>query len=415
MLGRIREWAGTVTGMDLAVLALFVSASFQWEFGPDPLRVALVEPVALVVLVYLIVSGTPSVERPRLHGVAWLWLGLAAWAGLQWLVATDWRFGARDVRQLILAALILAALLRRRDFDPRRAAWIAIGVAGLSALAADTQRLTGWFEPPFATVYYKDVLTAPTGAGVPVAVGFFTNANVFAGFIFWPFLISAGRLIRGPQRLLTGTLTLLLALSLYWSLARGVRAGAVLGMVVQCTFLKVRPRELAFGLVTLLAALSTGVILVIASTHPQSGFFLTLGLRRVLWDAVFEMMRRTPTFLISGVGAHAVDYLQGFALLGREDPHNMYLYVLVHYGLAGLAAIVLTAWGVLGGGWLALGETRRNPDAVWIAIFSGWAALLVMGMLDSYFTDAPWRIWFMLMLAIVLAFRTSVHPAPAEV
>ena len=415
MLDRIRQWARTVTGMDLAVLALFASASFQWEFGPDPLRVALVEPVALVVLVYLIVSGTPSVERPRLHGVAWLWLGLAAWAGLQWLVATDWRFGARDVRQLILAALILAALLRRRDFDPRRAAWIAIGVAGLSALAADTQRLTGWFEPPFATVYYKDVLTAPTGAGVPVAVGFFTNANVFAGFIFWPFLISVGRLIRGPQRLLAGTLTLLLALSLYWSLARGVIAGAVLGTVFLFMFLKVRRRELAFGLVTLLAALSTGVILVIASTHPQSGFFLTLGLRRVLWDAVFEMMRRTPTFLISGVGAHAIDYLHGFALLGREDPHNMYLYVLVHYGLAGLAAIVLTAWGVLGGGWLALGETRRNPDAVWIAIFSGWAALLVMGMLDSYFTDAPWRIWFMLMLAILLAFRTSLHPAPAEV
>ncbi|HLC35914.1 MAG TPA: hypothetical protein VJJ70_13075, partial [Anaerolineales bacterium] len=219
MLGRIREWAGTVTvtGMDLAVLALFASASFQWEFGPDPLRVALVEPVALVVLVYLIMSGTPSVERPRLHGVAWLWLGLAAWAGLQWLMATDWRFGARDVRQLMLAALVLAALLRRRDFDPRRAAWIAIGVAGLSALAADTQRLTGWFEPPFATVYYKDVLTPPTGAGVPVAVGFFNNANVFAAFIFWPLLIAVARLIRGPQRLLAAGGVVLLSLSLYWS------------------------------------------------------------------------------------------------------------------------------------------------------------------------------------------------------
>jgi O-antigen ligase len=166
---------------------------------------------------------------------------------------------------------------------------------------------------------------------------------------------------------------------------------------------------------TVLAAFAIGVILFIASTHPQSGFFLTLGLRRVLWDAVFEMMRRTPTFLISGVGAHAIDYLQGFALLAREDPHNMYLYLLVHYGVAGLAAIVLTAWGVLGGGWHALGETRRNPDAVWTAVFSGWAALLVMGMLDSYFTDAPWRIWFMLMLAILLAFRTWVHPVPAEV
>ncbi len=130
MASRIREWARTVTGMDLAVLALFASASFQWEFGPDPLRVALVEPVALIVLVYLILSGGPGMERSRLHGVAWMWLGLAAWAGLQWLVASDWRFGARDVRQLLLAVLIFAALLRRRDFDPRRAAWIAIGVAG---------------------------------------------------------------------------------------------------------------------------------------------------------------------------------------------------------------------------------------------------------------------------------------------
>ncbi len=415
MLGRIREWAGSVTGMDLAVLALFASASFQWEFGPDPLRVALVEPVALIVLVYLIVSGKPEVERPRLHGVAWLWLGLAAWAGLQWLVASDWRFGARDGRQLILAALILAALLRRRDFDPRRAAWIAIGVAGLSALAADTQRLTGWFAPPFATVYYKDVLTPPTGAGVPVAVGFFTNANVFAAFIFWPLLIAVGRVIRGPQRLLAGVGTLLLVPSLYWSLARGVTAGAVLGMLFLAIFLFVRRRRVAFGLVTVLAAMTIAVVLYFGSTHPESGFFMTLGLRRVLWDAALEMMRRTPSFLLTGVGAHAVDYLQGFALLGRHDPHNIYLYFLTHYGMAGLMVILLTAWAVLSNGWRALRETPMRPGPVWIAVFSGWAALLVMGMLDSYFTDAPWRIWFMLMLAIVLAFRTSVHPAPAEV
>src|SRR4030042_3766638 len=133
MLDRIRQWVGTVTGMDLAVLALFASASFQWEFGPDPLRWVLVEPGALVVLVYLIVSGTPGIERPRLHGVAWLWLGLAAWAGLLWLVASDWRFGARDVRQLLLAALILAALLGRRGFDPPRGAWSVIWGDGLRA------------------------------------------------------------------------------------------------------------------------------------------------------------------------------------------------------------------------------------------------------------------------------------------
>jgi O-antigen ligase len=401
--------------MDLAVLALFASASFQWEFGPDPLRVALIEPVALIVLVYLIMSGGPEMRRSRLQGLAWWWLGLAAWAGLQWLVASDWRFGARDVRQLLLAVLIFAALLRRRDFNPRRAAWIAIGVAGLSALAADVQRLTGWFAPPFATVYFKDVISPPTGAGVPVAVGFFTNANVFAAFIFWPLLIAAARLIRGPQRLLAAGVVVLLSMSLYWSLARGVIGGALLGVLFLVIFLFVRPRALAFGLTAFLAAITVGVLLYFGSTHPESGFFLTLGLRRVLWDAALEMMSRTPTFLISGVGAHAVDYLHGFALLGREDPHNIYLYLTVHYGLAGLAVMLLTAWAVISNGWRALRETPMRPGPVWTAVFSGWAALLVMGMLDSYFTDAPWRIWFMLMLAILLAFRTSVHPAPAEV
>ena len=402
-------------GMDLAVLALFASASFQWEFGPDPLRIALVEPVALLVLIYLMISRDPAVDHPRLHNLAWVWLVLAAWAALQWLVASDWRFAARDVRQLILAALLFAALLRRRDFDPRRAAWIAVGVAVASAMAADVQRLTGWFVPPFATVYYKDILTAPTGAGVPVAVGFFTNANVFAGFIFWPFLICVGLLTRGPQRKLGGVLTVLLGLSLYWSLARGVIAGALLGTIFLVTILAVRRRWVAFGLLSALALLSAGAIVLIASIHPESGFFLTLGLRRVLWDAALEMMRRTPSFLLSGVGAHAIDYLHGFALLGRDDPHNIYLYFLTHYGLAGLAAILLTAWAVVLNGWRALRETPMRPGPVWTAVFSGWVALLVMGMLDSYFIDAPWRIWFVLMLAILLAFRTSVHPAPAEV
>jgi O-antigen ligase len=415
MLARVKMWASTVKGMDLAVLALLASASFQWEFGADPLRVALVEPVALLVLVYLVMSSEPAVVRPRLHELAWLWLGLAAWAGLQWLVASDWHYAARDVRQLLLAALLFAALLRRRDFNPRRAAWIAIGVAVASALAADVQRLTGWFAPPFATVYFKDILTAPTGAGVPVAVGFFTNANVFAAFIFWPLLIAIGRVIRGPQRLLAAGGALLLSLSLYWSLARGVMAGVVLGTLFLAIFLFVRRRMLAFGLVSVLATVMTALILYFGSTHPDSGFFLTLGLRRVLWDAALEMMRRTPVFLFSGVGAHGVDYLHGFALLGREDPHNLYLYFLVHYGLAGLAVILLSAWAAITNGWRALRETPMRPGPVWTAVFSGWAALLVMGMLDSYFTDAPWRIWFMLMLAILLAFRTSVHPAPAEV
>jgi len=207
----------------------------------------------------------------------------------------------------------------------------------------------------------------------------------------------------------------LLSLSLYWSLARGVMAGVVLGSLFLAIFIFVRRRMLAFGLVTVLAAMTIGVVLYFGSTHPESGFFLTLGLRRVLWDAALEMMRRTPTFLLSGVGAHAVDYLHGFALLGREDPHNLYLYLMTHYGLAGLGVMLLTAWAVLSNGWRALRETPMRPGPVWIAVFSGWAALLVMGMLDSYFTDAPWRIWFMLMLAITLAFRTSVHPAPAEV
>ncbi len=415
MLARLRVWMSTVKGMDLAILALFASASFQWEFGPDPLRVALVEPVALLVLIYLAISSDPAVDRPRLHDLAWLWLGLAAWAGLQWIVANDWRYAARDVRQLLLAALLFGSLLRRRDFDPRRAAWVAIGVAVTSALFADVQRLTGWFVPPFASVYYKDVLTPPTGAGVPVAVGFFTNANVFAAFIFWPLLIAIGRVIRGPQRALAAAGALLLALSLYWSLARGVMAGAVLGSLFLAIFLFVRRRALAFGLVSILATVMTAVVLYFGSTHPESGFFLTLGLRRVLWDAALEMMRRTPSFLISGVGAQAVNYLHGFALLGREDPHNLYLYFLVHYGLPGLAVILITAWAAITNGWRALRETPMRPGPVWTAVFSGWAALLVMGMLDSYFTDAPWRIWFVLMLAILLAFRTSVHPAPAEV
>jgi O-antigen ligase len=415
MLAGLKRWVGTLKGMDLAVLALFASASYQWEFGPDPLRIALVEPVALLVLVYLAMSGSPSLERPRAHSVAWLWAGLVVWAALQWLLASDWRYGARDVRQLLLAVLVLAALLRRQDFEPRRAVWMAIGVATVSALAADFQRLTGWFAPPFATVYFKDVLTPPTGAGVPVAVGFFTNANVFAGFIFWPLLIAVGRVIRGPQRILAAGGAILLSLSLYWSLARGVTAGALLGMLFLTIFLFVRRRRVAFGLVTALAAVTIVVVLYFGSTHPEGGFFLTLGLRRVLWDAALEMMSRTPSFLLSGVGAHGIDYLQGFALLGRYDPHNLYLYFLTHYGLAGLAVVLLTAWSILSNGWRTLRETSMRPGPVWTAIFSGWAALLVMGMLDSYFTDAPWRIWFVLMLAILLAFRTSVHPAPAEV
>lgn len=288
------------------------------------------------------IPGQSDTPKGSIGPLSWVRLGLSAWAVLSWPMAKDWRYGLNDVRQLALASAVFAALMARPDLKVGRIAFLLVALAVLSAVVADSQRLTGWFVPRFSHTYQKDLLDPLEGAGVPVAVGFFKNWNVFAAFIFWPFLVCLAEAAWGGRRVWAAVGVLLLGASLILSLGRSVMAGALLAGILLALFLsRLAPRR-QVGLGAGVAAVAIVTVASVCATAPDSGFFLTLAMRRTLWGAAIELMRRTPPFLITGVGAHAVDYLQGFKALGRDDPHNLYLYMLVHYGALGLVAIVLT-------------------------------------------------------------------------
>jgi O-antigen ligase len=400
LLSRVQE----VSTIDWLLLALFATASFQYWFGSGPLLIALVEPAELLVLLYLLGLFPGQSEKPKgsMRSLSWVWLGLSAWAIISWLLAGDWPYGLNDIRQLALASAVFAALMARPDLKVGRISFLLVLVTVLSAVVADSQSLTGWFVPPFSASPIKQLLNPLRGVTVPVAEGFFRNGNVFAAFVFWPFLICLAEAFRGTRRAWAAGGAVLLGISLILSLGRGVIAGAALGTMLLAVFLSGLAPGRKMALAAGIFAFAVGFVVSLAATVPESGFFLSLGLRRTLWDAAIELMRRTPSFLVTGVGAHQVSYLQGFAALGRDDPHDLYLYMLVHYGILGLAVIALTLATVLRTGWLSLKAERLRNNYLHAALLAGWIAFWVMGLLDSYFTDAEFRFLFVVMLALFL-------------
>lgn len=71
--------------MDWLMLALFAAASLQYGFGAGPLVIALVEPVAFLVMLCLlgVIPGLSDTSRGSIGRLSWVWLGLFAWAFLQ--------------------------------------------------------------------------------------------------------------------------------------------------------------------------------------------------------------------------------------------------------------------------------------------------------------------------------------------
>jgi O-antigen ligase len=233
-----------------------------------------------------------------------------------------------------------------------------------------------------------------------VAVGFFRHPNAFGGYVFWPFLISLGFLHDRRKRWIALALVLLFGFSLYLSYYRTLLLGLGFALVLYILlWLRPSPRLLAVSVsgLSILAVAASALALQLA---PNLSFFNNLWFRINLWHKAFAFIQQSPVILLFGSGFNPSVALSGAGV--RMDPHDAFLYMLMHYGIPGLLIFLGIIWLVLRKGWLAYRDGVLHRRPVLAALWVGWIAWFLTDLIDSRLTTPEWQMLFVVVLAIFL-------------
>jgi hypothetical protein len=389
----------------------------QYTYSGANFEMPLLEPVLWWVILSALLLD-PSFKGMRhfnLH-LPWTltWSVLAFVATIQWLSSSTWQIGNNDLRFLLEAfglGLVLYGSTGWKSHSLLRIFAVSMVVSAVFALVL---AITGWWLPPFAVTLRKDLLDPLTGPGMFVAVGLFQNSNILAGFLFWPFLFLVTRLCvpHTWKEYAVWIGFVLCATGLIFTLARGVWLGTIAAMIWFVWLSRLPSPRAVANAIAGWALISIVSFFAAWFFAPHEGFFLSLGYRQEFWQSTVDAYFKNPCILLGGYGACPVIHTASIPAIVRDDPHNLYLYMTTHFGIAGTMAILAAFFILIQAGWRRY-QTNRLADLPGLRMM--WACWLVfpfMAFLDSYFTTLEWRMLFFLMAVLFLRNDGEVSQRP---
>jgi hypothetical protein len=411
MTEKIRSF---LTARNVFFILFLIGVTVQWPFvGTLPLELTLVD-LLLAVICLVWIANSPDIRKSTTkaytHPILWILTAWAAWALLLWVLASDWAYLINETRWLFLSLAAFAFLMSVLRTDWRKRIVLFLVFAAITTLITDLQGVTGFFQPPFAALVEKDIwISATESITQTVAVGFFRHPNVFGAFVLWPLLLMAGFLTDPKKRVLAILGLIFFGASLYLSYYRTLFLGVGFALAVFFLLQTKLPTRLVGWLISGMAALGVAGSVLALNLFPTMDFFANLWFRVRLWESSLASLQREPIILLLGSGfAPSHDLIRTAA---RSDPHNAYLYMVMHYGLPGLLLFIALIWIVVREGWKAYrdGTFRREP--LLAAIFSGLLAWFLTDLIDSRLSIPEWQMMFMLVLAL---FFSRLHPEPVD-
>jgi hypothetical protein len=345
--------------------------------------------------------------------IVWILAGWTVWGMVVWYFATDWAYGINETRWLFLSTIAYCYLRTYFHDQWNKKVAILLFLSVLIAFIADLQAVTGMFKPPFAALIEKAIFLSPTMAiKHTVAVGFFMHPNAFGGFIFWPLLISMGICYMDKMRWIGIAGIVFFGISLAFSYYRTLIIGAGLaGLLILLLQSRLTPK--LWGLFSA-AVCSVGLVgfLLFLAWNADSHFLKNFDFRVLQWQLVVPITAESPWTLFFGSGVSLPSPM--LVSSARVDPHNAYLYMLVHYGMPGLMFYLAMVWIVLKRGWQAYKTEIFRSQPIQSALWVGFLIWFLTAFVDSRLTTPEWQFQFVLFLAFLMA-GTSALGATASV
>lgn len=243
--------------------------------------------------------------------------------------------------------------------------------------------------------------------GASFAVAFFNHPNGFALYIFMALMAALGwwassRASRVSKLLVVGSL----ALGLWWSFSK---AGLVVAVLAATFYMleRILPSRSLLHLACWWLTACAAFTFWIASQLLPPALLNTFWWRTNLWGMAEEVIVTRPSILVFGDG------LDVFALHAvYPQPHNLFLYILLDYGVLGLLLLCWIIIAIWRSGW----STRRQfggriPDSMQSGLWIALLGFFVVGLVESNLLGIEERMIFFSVLACYLGLRRESQRA----
>jgi O-antigen ligase len=380
----------------LLVFLLFVAPTIQYRVELGSFSFALMEPLVLIVSAILLYYQISSRRKLIIlkDPLVFLFAAITLWAALIRPWSLDQRHGLSDIRDWVIPLLGFITLITTIRHGWRHWITIYIILVWLSALIGIYQHLTDSFRP-----FIGELAAYKTGFAISpeedrlvrasFTAGFFSHPNEFAMYLFTGLMMAIGKYFKHKQMIFLAVFLLPIVLSLYWTFAKAgllVMAGAILFIWIER---RVKPNWTL--LVSAIFGIVIGVIILwqVALRVPPA-LLVTFWWRVGLWQTALEVIRAYPTILIIGNG------MDLFALQAYyNQPHNLYIYLLLDYGLIGLIWAFALAWHLWQRGIHIRAAGSMVAEPLLAAMWIGLLGYLVVGLVESNLIGVELRMIFM--------------------
>jgi transcriptional regulator with XRE-family HTH domain len=407
-------------GVGFLVLLLWLVPSIQYRVELGPVSFALMEPVvlgiSLILLIYQLIWRRGLFLSTNV--LLWIAIGYVLLAAAVRPWSPILTAGLSDVRNWVIPLITMIVLLG--TFRTRWRTWslLIVYIAAILSVIGLYQMITDSFRPfviegaIFKTgfVLADDGLTLETSS---YAAGFFSHPNRFAQYLFVGFCVAQGWLAGTWRRALPWKLAIiaLIGVTLYFTYAKASLVSMVITVGLFWLFFLLRNDRVLLAVLIVIGVSGGWLILGLLLPIIPATFFETLQWRLNLWHLSLGVLIDNPSVFLFGNG---IELLLQYLPEGISEPHNVYVYLTLKYGVGGLLLLVLTMVGLVYLGWRdrVLNQMHREPvlAGLWFALIG----FLLVGLVESNLQEIELRMLFLLVIGCYIGLSRELRYGNTE-
>lgn len=386
--------------LNFLLFLLFLSPGIQYRIELRGGSVTLTEIVAICFVLIMLFKQLVVYKRVTLLNdpFVFLFLGLLLWVITIRPWSIDWKHGLSDIRDWfipIVTYMVLTAAVRKGW--RKWCSFLLICILFQSFIGIYQHFFDAARPFVVASSEYKTGFTISPETNqlsfVSFSVGLFSHPNGFAIYLLIGFMLLLGMDFGKRNVFVKIILVVPILLALFWTYAKTSLLVVIVAFMLFVLQRFVRNYRIFWVLVILILIFSV-IFVFFALGYVPPIYLNTLYWRMGLWEIAFRIIGERIWLLLFGNG---IDIFIENAYYSQ--PHNIYIFLLLEYGLIGVlwALLVIAALWRRGRIAYQYGAMCKEPllASIWIAALS----YFIIGLFETNLLSIEDRMIFMLLVA----------------
>jgi O-antigen ligase len=387
---------------NILLLFIIILPTVHCRIDLGPFSFSLMEPFVLVTAFLLV--GAYLFQRKSITisktPFLYIFIALSVWTALMRPWSLNWQNGLSDIRDWLVPLLVfmILSILARNRWE-RWYSLLLIWTLFLAGFGIFQHFVNG--ARPFVTELagYKTGFTVnPSDEGhlslVSYAAGFSSHPNDYGLYMLGGLLLALGWVLSQKRYILPKIAILLpIGLSLYWSYSKSSILAALILLALFLLLWRVRPNKLLLAISSIIVLLGLYVLKYLLLSLPQA-LLSTLWWRVGLWNIALNLLSHQPNILIFGNGMDLFSQIAYY-----PQPHNLYIYILLQYGILGLLLVLTLLLLILIQGMKLYQAHWYRRDPRLLGLWLGVMSFFSVGLTESTFYGIENRAIFLILMA----------------